>query len=133
RHDGTVCVVDGVITDAQLVSFANLPEHVRPDVVDDWNAGRKQHLRPQIRITTGDTWGDVDDRRDTTTDECFGSDAVEVDVVDDRDVAWPQPFREVLRTTVQARRPHDARRPFAGAAAAKRRNPHRACESARQS
>ena len=37
-------------------------------------------------------------------DERLGGDAVDVDVVDDRDVAGPQPLGEVLRPAVDAGR-----------------------------
>ena len=43
----------------------------------------------------------VDDRGDLAADEGVGADPVDVDVVDDGDVAGAQPLGEVLRATVQ--------------------------------
>ena len=45
--------------------------------------------------------GDVDDDPDTGLDQLLGRDAIDVGVIDDRDVVRGQPLDQVLRPAVQ--------------------------------
>ena len=76
-------------------------EHVAADVVEQRDAGADQDLGTEVGIAAGDAGRGVDDGGDLAADERVGADPVDVDVVDDGDVAGAQPLGEVLRAAVQ--------------------------------
>ena len=69
---------------------------------------RDQDLRAEVRVAPADARRRVDHRDRLTGDQRLGGDPVEVEVVDDRDVARAQPLGEVLGPRVE---PGDAGHP----------------------
>ena len=83
--------------------------------VDERDAGLRDEQRAHVRVAAGARRRAVDDAGDAAGDEIFTRDAVEVAMVDDRDVARPQPLDEVLRALPEPRDPsHLARRRLGG-------------------
>ena len=58
-----------------------------PDVVDQRDAGGDEDLRAEVGVSAGDARRRVDDRGGPAGDQRLGAHAVDVEVVDDRDVA----------------------------------------------
>ena len=78
------------------------PRRTRPaDVVEQRDAGVDQDLGAEVGIAAGDARRGVDDGGDPAADQRVGADPVDVDVVDDGDVAGAQPLGEVLRAAVE--------------------------------
>ena len=66
--------------------------------------GRALHERerPGVRVAAARRGRDVDDDADTRLEQLLGGDAVEVGVVDNRDVVGREPPRQVLGTAAEA-------------------------------
>ena len=84
---------DGVALDPDRVALAEPLEDALAEVVEERDAGLDQHLGAEVRVAAGDRRLGVEHRRDADGDQRVGGDPVEVDVVDDRDVARAQPAR----------------------------------------
>ena len=65
--------------------------------VDEADARAHQLERARVREAAGARGRDVDDGPHAGFDELLGRDAVEIDVVDDREIAGPKPLDEILR------------------------------------
>ena len=91
-------------------------EDLGADVVDQQDAARDQHLRAEVRIAAGDARLGVDHHGRPGRGERLGGHPVQVDVVDDRDVAGVQPAGEAGGAAVQARDAADARKDLGPAA-----------------
>src|SRR5690606_4354933 len=100
-------------------ALGDLVHHRGPDVVDERDAGLAEQQRPQVGVAAGDRPRGVHDGRGRGVDERLGGDAVEVGVVDHRDLPGPEALDQPLRPTVDARDPgHRRRRPVRGLAEA---------------
>ena len=90
------------------VALAQPTEHVRAYVVDQGDAGVDQDLRPEVGVAPADARRDVHDCGDAAAHERLGADPVQVDVVDDGDVAGLEALGEVLGPPVDANGAADA-------------------------
>ena len=88
----------------QLLAVRELVEEVGVVDVDQADAAADEQQRPRVRIAARLRRRDVDDDADARLDELLGRDAVEVGVVDDRDVVGVQPADELLRPLAEPRR-----------------------------
>ena len=66
-------------------------QHLGTDRVDQRDPGVDEDLRPQVGEASGDRGGGVDDRHDLRGDQRVGGRPVEIDLIEHRDVARPQP------------------------------------------
>ena len=66
------------------------------------DAGLGEHLGAEVRVAAGDHRGRVHDGRDPGVDQGLGGGAVQVEVVEDGDVARPQPGQQDAGTPVDA-------------------------------
>jgi hypothetical protein len=107
-RDGGAAAVNRGVVDAYHVALANPAEHVRPHGVEQGDTGRDDDLRPKVGVPAADAGLHVDDRRHLAGDERLCAEPVDVDVVDDRDVAGIQPLGEVPGAPVE---PCDAGHP----------------------
>ena len=73
------------------------------------DAGVGQHLGAEVRVAAGDHRRRVHDGRDPGVDERLGGGAVQVEVVEDGDVARPQPGQQGAGTPFDAGGAADAR------------------------
>ena len=99
RHHSIACIQVRAI-EPDDVAFLDVGEHGRTDPVDQCDALRHQDLGPEIRVAAADARRRVHDGDHAAFDERLGGDAIEVDVIDDRDVARAQPLGELLRSPV---------------------------------
>ena len=86
--------------DAQDVTLLHEVHELGPDVVDQRDARLHDADRAAVRVPARDRLRAVDHRDDALLDEAVGGDAVEVAVVDHRDVARLQARDHVLRALV---------------------------------
>ena len=93
--------------DPQPVAVGEQPEEVRLRGIDQADAGVGQHQRPGVGIATVRGGRGVEDGDGTGVDQLLGGDPVDVDVVDDGDVAGPHPLDQVLGAGAQTGRPFD--------------------------
>ena len=93
--------------DRQLLAVGELVEEVRPHDVDQADAAAHELERPRVRVAAALRGRDVDDHADAGLDELLGRDAVEIGVVDDRDVVRREALDEVLRAPVEPRGPRE--------------------------
>ena len=91
-HGHELAVADGV-------------EELGAGRVDQADAAADEHERARVRVAAALRRRDVDDHADARLDELLGRDAVEVGVVDDRDVVRREALDEVLRALVEAGAP----------------------------
>ena len=76
--------------------------------VDQHDAGLGQDLGAEVRVAAGDQRRGVDDRDDAGVDQRLGGAAVEVEVVEDGDVAGAQPRQQGRDPSVDPGGPGDA-------------------------
>ena len=76
-----------------------------PDRVEQRDAGRDDPDRPAVRVAARDRRARVHDRGDAGRDQRVGRDAIDVAVVDDRDVAGVDTPDEILGAAIGARGP----------------------------
>ena len=91
------------------VAVRELLEERGADRVHQAHAGAREDQRARVRVAGARRGGDVDDRLHAGLDEVLGGHAVEVRVVDDRDVLGGEPAHEVLGALPQARGAMDLR------------------------
>ena len=84
----------------QDVSLADLRHEQWPDTVDQRYPGLDQDQRTEVRISASDRRRRVHHRRHSGLDETFRGNAVEILVVDHRDVPGVRPGHQVLRAPV---------------------------------
>jgi hypothetical protein len=89
-------------THGQPLAVRELVEEIRVVDVDQAHAAADELQRPRIRVAPRLRGGDVDDDAHARLDELLGRDAVEVGVVDHRDVVGVQPPDELLRPLAEA-------------------------------
>ena len=105
-----------VAVDADLRALLGRAEDLAADVVEQHDSVRDDQLRPEVRVPAGDARRGVDDHLGLGGDQRLGGRPVDVDVVDDRDVAGVEPPGEPDGSPVE---PGDAVHPRElGAAAA---------------
>ena len=75
------------------------------DVVDEGDTRSGDEQGADVRVTARQRAGGVDDRGRLHLDQAFGGDAVEVLVIDHRDLAGTEAIQQVLRPAVHARPP----------------------------
>ena len=80
----------------QRLALRDLVEEIGARNIDEADARPDELERPGIRKPAGGRARDVDDGPDARVRELLGRDAIEVDVVDDREVARLEPLDEVL-------------------------------------
>ena len=89
----------------QLLALGDLVEELRARGVDQRDAAADEQQRPGVRKAARERLRHVDDDADAGLEQLLGGDAVEVGVVDDRDVVLAEPVDEALRPAVESRRP----------------------------
>jgi hypothetical protein len=89
--------------DDERLALADLVEEVRPRGVDQADAALDERERAGVREATRRRRGDVDDDANAGLEQLLGRDAVEIGVVDDRDVVRREPLDEVLRAAIEPR------------------------------
>ncbi len=87
----------------QHLAVADLLEEVGAGRVDQADAAADEQQRAGVRKSAGLRLGDVDDDADAGLQQLLGRDAVEVGVVDDRDVVGREAADEMLRPPVEPR------------------------------
>ena len=90
--------------DGQPLTVRDLVEELAARHVDQADAAADEEERAWVRVAARVRRRDVDDDADARLDELLGRDAVEVGVVDDRDVVGVQPADELLRPLAEPRR-----------------------------
>jgi hypothetical protein len=93
----------GVAVDGDLIAVAHVPEGVLADRVQQRDARLDQQLRPEIRIPPRDGGLRVDYGPHARRHQRLGGNPVQVDMVDEGDVAGPQPADESLGPAVRPR------------------------------
>ena len=91
-----------------LVPSLTAPKISVPTLSSSGDAGCDDHLGPEVRVAAGDARLGVDDGGRLGRDQRLGGDPVEVDVVDDRDVAGVEPAGQAGGAAVEARDAADA-------------------------
>ena len=79
------------------LAVRDLVEELAARHVDQANASADEEERAGVRVAARVRRRDVDDDADARLDQLLGRDAVEIGVVDDRDVVGVQPADELLR------------------------------------
>ena len=87
--------------------------HRSADGVEQWYPRRDDAFRTAVRIPPRDRTVGVHDGRYARGEQALGRDAIEVAVVDDRDLAPPDPLGQVLGPRADPRHTHDPRRRWA--------------------
>ena len=90
--------------DGQPLTVRDLLEELAVGDVDQAHAAADEEQRPGVRIAARLRRRDVDDDAHARLDELLGGDAVDVGVVDDRDVVRAEPAHELLRPLAEPRR-----------------------------
>ena len=85
---------DDAVVDPDPLAVADRGPVLRAEVVDQQDAGVRQHAGAEGGVATGDEPHPVDDGGDLRVDELLGGGPVEVEVVDDGDVAATQPGQQ---------------------------------------
>src|SRR5262249_29680491 len=98
--DQTIPDVHAIAVDPHTVSFTDLRRDQPPDPIDQPNTVFDQDQRAEVRIAAADGAGRVDHSRDALLHESLGGDAIQVLVVDHRDLAGLGAPQEVLGATV---------------------------------
>jgi thiol-disulfide isomerase/thioredoxin len=83
-------------------------EQIGAEFIDERDPGLEEYERALVRVAPRRGLRRVQDRRGLASHQPLGSDAVEILVVDHRDLAGLQIADEVLGPTVDARHSHDA-------------------------
>ncbi len=94
---------DARAADGHGLAVADLVEELRSGRVDQPDAAAHKEQRAGIREATGLRAGHVHDDAHARLEQLLGRDAVDVLVIDDRDVTGAEPPDEALRPPVEAR------------------------------
>ena len=89
RRDHAIAGVQGAFVEPDDVAVANLGEHAGSDTIEERYAVGDQNLRPEVGIAAADARCGVDDCGNAALDERLSRQPVDIDVVDDGDVAGP--------------------------------------------
>ena len=98
----------GPVVEADLLTVRDGVHDRRTDVVDQQHARPDEAHRSAVRIPPRDRRGGVDHGDDAGVDQAVRRDAVDVGVVDDRDIAGFEALREVLGALADPGSPHHA-------------------------
>ncbi len=101
--DGLVVDVHRALVQPDLRAVLDRGQSAGADAVDELDSSLGQQLRTQVRIATGDERRGVDHCRHLGVGKRLCGCAVEVEVVDDGDVAGAQPGKQTLRSSFDAR------------------------------
>jgi hypothetical protein len=82
----------------------HLLEDLGAHLVDEHHAVGDEHLRPEVRVAARDRRGRIDDGGDVGVDERVGGDPVEVERVDDDDVAGADAAKKAVDVAIDAGR-----------------------------
>ncbi len=93
--DEHIVAIDLAILEAHRVAALDRVPDSGADIVDDRDAGMRQDLRTQVGVAARGRRRDIDDSTDSAVDESFGVGAVEVDVIDESDVAALELFAQL--------------------------------------
>src|SRR2546421_11893412 len=102
RYEAGSVLEDARPADGHVVAVGQLVEELRVRGVDQPHPTAHQQERPRIRETAGLRVRDIGHDADSRLEQLLRGCAVEVLVVDDRDVAGPEPPDEVLRPATEA-------------------------------
>ena len=89
RCDHPIACIQGSFVEPDNVAVANIREHARSDTIKQRYAVGDQNLRPEVGIATADTRCCIHDSGNAALDQRLRSQPVDIDMVDDRDVAGP--------------------------------------------
>src|SRR5262245_22990452 len=93
----------GVVADLDEVTLTHRIHDVEADRVEQRDAGLHDPNRSAVGIAAGDRLARVDAGADAGRDKTFCGDAIDVAMVEHRDLARSEPPYEVLRAAVDAR------------------------------
>ena len=97
----TVRCVDLAAVQGELIALVRRAEDLVADVVDQHDPGVHQDARTEVGIAAGHRRHGVDHRAHPRLDQCLRADPVQVRVVDDGDLARPEPFGQILGPPVE--------------------------------
>ena len=97
-----VARVDAAVVQPDLGAVLDLLEDVRPGLVDEGDAVGDEHLGAEVRVAARDRRRGVDDGGDAGFDERVGGDPVEVERVEDDDVAGADAAQQSVDVAVDA-------------------------------
>ncbi len=104
RRNARAVAKEARAANGQPLAVGELVEQIRVVDVDQAHASANELERPRVRIAPRLRGRDVDDDADAGLDELLGRDAVDIGVVDDRDVVGMEPPDELLRPLAEAGR-----------------------------
>ena len=104
-----VAGVDAAVVEADLRAVLDLLEDLGAGLVDQRDAVGQQHLGAEVGIAARDRRGCVDDGGDLGVDERVGGDPVQVQHVEDHDVAGADPAQQPIDVAVDPGSANDAR------------------------
>src|SRR5580693_7179269 len=110
--DLVVRVVEHVLVEADGGAVGDPGQHLRADVVDDRDPRVEEEPWTQVRVPPGDRLRGVHHGGDPAGDQLVGGHAVQVGVVDDRDVTWLEPAHQDLGLEVDPGHADNAGRRF---------------------
>ena len=88
------------VVDPEFRAVLDSLEHLGSDLVDEDDPGADEHLRSEVGVAPADGAGRIDHGDDIGLDQCVGGDAVEVDLVEDGDVARSDSVEEAAGVLV---------------------------------
>ena len=94
---------DGATAHGDPLPLGELLEQRRPRSVDEPDPAPEERQWPAVRVLAARRRRDVDNDSHARLDELLGRDAIQIDVVDDRDVVSAQPPHEMLRAPIEPR------------------------------
>jgi hypothetical protein len=109
RDQASVTGVDTAVVQPHPVAVLDLLEDLRAGFVDQRDAVRHQHLRPEIGVAPGDGRGRVDHTCHPGLDQGVGGDPVEIERVDDHDVTGADTPQQAIDVAVHASGAGDSR------------------------
>ena len=104
-----VAGVHAAVVHANPSAVLDLLEYFRPGLIDQLDAVRDEHLGPEVGVAPRDRRRRVDDRRDTGFDQCVRGDPVQIQRVDDGDVAGPDAPQQPIDVAIHTGRAGDTR------------------------
>ena len=118
--------VDPALVDPDDLALLDLEHDLVTDLVDERDAAVDQDLRPEVRVAPAGARDGVDDRDRLAGDQRLRGHLVDVQVLDDGDVAVLQPLGEVLGAGVHPGDAGEPRRQWLAGLSAQERHSHRA-------
>ena len=107
RREAGAVAEDARAAHGDVLAVSDLVEERCAGGVDQPHASADEQQRPRVREAAALRVRHVDDHADARVQQLLGRDPVEVEVIDDRDVARAESADESFRSTPQAGRPRE--------------------------